>query len=219
MNKWQKFISEKEMPINFIRFYAVGLLLFALPFTRDFFVTITSLTLLLVIVAIFMFHKDWNLKTIILFIFISISSFWLEMEGVKTGKIFGNYEYDNGLGIKLGETPLIIGLNWLFLVYATQSIAAEITKNKIIRIILGALLMIMFDIVVEFVAPAMQMWHFSTFYPPVINFTTWFVAALVFHSGMVLLNINVENRPARMLFWIQTGFFILIAIYRFLFMI
>ena len=217
MNKWQKYISKERIPLICVVFYSVGLLLFVFPLTREVFIDITPFTLLLVIGVVFYFHKEWNLKTIMLFGSIVLSSYLLEMVGVRSGMPFGTYQYADGLGIKLLDTPLIIGLNWLFLVYASQSIACSMSQNALIKIVLGAGLMVLYDVVLEWVAPTMQMWHFTGGYPPLSNFTTWFLAAAIFQSGFVLLHIKVENRPARLVFCIQPAFFALIGLHQFIF--
>lgn len=191
-------------------------MLFAVPYSRELFISITSITLLLVVAIVFYFHQHWNTKTIIVFGNIMLLSFLLEMIGVSTGKLFGNYQYDNGLGIKLFNTPIIIGLNWLFLVYASQSIASKISQKSISKIIIGATLMVFYDLLMEWVAPTMNMWHFTTPYPPIANFVTWFLAAFAFHTFLVTNNINVENKAARSLFWIQMGFFLIIALFNYL---
>ena len=109
----------KIIPLYFIVFYIVGLILFTVPYTRELFISITSVTLLLVVAIVFYFHQQWNSKTIAIFGIIMLLSFLLEMIGVSTGKLFGNYQYDNGLGIKLFDThPLLlvsIGYFWCML--------------------------------------------------------------------------------------------------------
>lgn len=206
-NSWTKLISEKEIPMNFVRFYTVGLLLFMLPFTRELFISMTALSLLLVIGVILYFHKEWNIKTVFYFAFIVVSSFLLEMQGTTTGEIFGAYNYQRGLGLQINHTPVIIGLNWLFLVYASHDIANRITSHALQRILTGTLLMIIYDLLLEWVAPFMRMWSFNSGYPPLRNFVAWFIASFIFHSGLELLNIHTHNKPARMLFIIQAGFF------------
>ncbi|MEI8085438.1 MAG: carotenoid biosynthesis protein [Paludibacter sp.] len=213
MNNEIKQSLAKKVPIYFIVFYIVGLILFTVPFTRELFISITSFTLLLVIGIVFFFHKQWNKKTIWVFGVIILLSFLLEMVGVSTGKPFGNYHYDNGLGLKILNTPIIIGLNWLFLVYASQSIASKISKNSILKVFIGSLLMVIYDILMEWAAPIMNMWYFASTYPPLANFVTWFLAAITFHTLLVTRKINVESITARSLFWIQMIFFILIVFF------
>lgn len=203
---------EKYVAFFFIIFYIVGIALFAFKSTQPLFISITPLALFMNIAIIFYFHKQWNLKSISIFSFIIIFSFLIEMLGVSSGRIFGNYIYDKGLGIKLMNTPLIIGINWLFLVYASQSIVSNYLKNIWYRITLSTCLMIFYDIIMEWVAPSMQMWHFTTPYPPIKNFIAWFFIALVFQMLVVAAKIKVDNYPAKMLFWLQMIFFIIIGI-------
>lgn len=212
-----RMVSEKELPANFVRFYIVGFLLFAIPYTRTLFFHITALSILLVVAAILAHHKKWNVATIAVFAVIAIGSFFLEVAGVATGSIFGHYGYDGSLGIKLFDVPLLIGINWMYLIYASQAIVAKTTSNVLLRIVCGALLMVGYDAVIELAAPPMQMWHFDIFYPPIQNFTIWFLASLVFHALLIVFKVDVENKAARMLFGIQILFFGLIALFSILF--
>lgn len=205
---------ETAMPGVFVRFYTVGLALFLLPFTRELFISITSLSLLLAVATVLLFHRTWNRPTVLWFAFIVVSSFLLEMTGVSSGRIFGSYAYGPGLAPLVNGTPLIIGFNWLLLVYASHDIAARIAKtHPVFRVLVGSLLMIFYDAVLEWVAPSMQMWHFEAGYAPFRNFVVWFAAALVYHSGFEALGIRSDNRPARVLFGLQLVFFLLIGSY------
>lgn len=208
-----KLVAAEELPKNYLRFYGVGLLLFMLPPTRSLFVHITALSILLVVITVFYHHKRWSIETICLFVFVALSSFLIEARGVASGQLFGNYQYDSGLGIKLFQTPLIIGINWLFLVYASNSIVTLITGKALYKILLGAILMVVYDMVMELAAPPMNMWHFDLFYPPMENFIMWFVVSCLFHALFVIFKIDTDNSPARALFWIQILFFIVIDLY------
>lgn len=208
-----KLISADELPQNFMRFYIVGLLLFMLPWTRPLFINITALSILLVNAAVFYHHRKWDIQTICLFLFVVVSSFFIEAKGVADGVLFGSYGYDSGLGPKLLSTPLIIGINWLFLVYASNSIAARITNKALYKILLGGVLMMAYDLIMELAAPPMNMWHFDSFYPPFENFAMWFVVSCLFHSLFVMFRIDTDNRSARALFWIQAIFFAIISLY------
>ncbi len=213
MNEWfRKTFSYDELPWTFTWFYGVGLALFIFPFTRDLFIFLIPLSLLLVIGAVFSYHREWDIKTVGLFAFIYFSSFFLEMAGVNTGMIFGPYIYDRALGLQINGTPLIIGLNWLFLVYSSHDITARYIRQPVLIIIGGSVLMIIYDLIMEWVAPSMQMWHFNDGYPSVSNFLAWFLTAFVYHTLFAVFNIDTENRPARTLFASQIVFFILIGL-------
>ncbi|MCD7973352.1 MAG: carotenoid biosynthesis protein [Candidatus Azobacteroides sp.] len=213
-----KTLPEKWKSTPFASFYLVGLGLFILPFTRPLFISITALSLLLVIGVILYYHRNWNKQTVLFFLFIIISSFFFEMAGIRTGKIFGDYMYDRALGIKINGTPLIIGLNWLYLIYATHDIVSRKFSKPVSRILTGALLMVFYDLFLEWVAPYMEMWHFTTGYPPPENFVAWFLASVVFHSGFEILHIQSNNILARGAFGIQLVFFILIGTYSYFFL-
>ncbi|MDP3437126.1 MAG: carotenoid biosynthesis protein, partial [Bacteroidales bacterium] len=180
-------LSYKELPKTFVIFYSVGILLYLIPFTRDLFKAVTPLSLIFVIASLLWHHKKWD-RSFVLFIAIVItSSFLIEAVGVETGAIFGQYKYLNALGPKVLQTPLIIGVNWLMLTYCSAAIMEYIrrrssgTVDVAIRIIGGALIMVMYDVAVELVAPQMGMWQFVSDYPPVENFVMWFVMALFYH--------------------------------------
>jgi len=212
MNRIFKYLFNEGIPITFIVFYVVGLVLYFLPLTHNLFIQITPYTLVLVSVAIFSHHKEWNIKTIAVLASIFILSFITEIIGVATSKIFGMYTYGEGLGFKIADVPIVIGLNWVFLTYASNSIVSKYT-NKNIPIIVGAAsLMVLYDILLEKVAPLMDMWLFFKNEPPVSNYVVWFLLAIFFNWAIQQFKVNTHNRPARWLFFIQLCFFVIIAI-------
>lgn len=207
----------KMMPLIFIRFYLVGLLLYMIPYTRPLFVSVTSLSLFLAVAVVLAFHRDWNVKTVSWFSFIVLSSFLLEMQGVESGELFGQYSYERGLAPMINNTPLIIGFNWLFLVYASNNIVHRFDAKPWMYILSGSLLMIFYDVILEWVAPYMTMWHFESGYPPFQNFLVWFAVALFYQTGFEVLKIKSNNPPARFLFGLQILFFVLIGTYSVIF--
>lgn len=211
-------LAEYAQPAAFLRFYVVGLLLFIFPFTRGFFISIIPFSLLLVFGITFYLHTEWNLKTILCFSFVVISSFFLEMGGVATGAIFGLYEYERGLGWQINGTPVIIGFNWLFLIYASHCVACRFLKRPWEIIVTGSLLMILYDVILEWIAPVMEMWRFRDGYPPINNFAAWFGFSMIYHILFRLFHIRAVNRVAELLFIIQMLFFICIGVYSLLFL-
>lgn len=208
---------EKAMPRVFGRFYAVGLLLWLLPPTRPAFVAITSVSLVLVVAAAFLFHGDWSRKTILWFAFIVVSSFALEWTGIHDARIFGPYAYGPGLAPLVDGTPLVIGLNWLWLVYASHDLAARMLRNPLLRVLVASALMVVYDTALEWAAGPMLMWQFEGGYAPLRNFAVWFAASVVYQSGFEALAIRSDNRPARALFCIQFAFFLAIGLLSILF--
>lgn len=213
MNRILKYIINEGLPITFIVFYSVGLALYFMPLTYNVFILITPFTLVLVSVAVFSHHKEWNVKTIAVFASIFILSIIIEIIGVATGKLFGVYAYGKGLGFKIADVPVIIGLNWVFLTYASNVIISKYTSKNIPIIVGAASLMVLYDILLEKAAPLMDMWGFSKNDPPINNYVAWFLLALVFNWVIQKFKINTDNRPARWLFFVQFGFFIILVIH------
>lgn len=210
--------DRRHISAAFMRFYAVGLLLFFMPWTRGLFIFLLPWSLLLAIGAAFYFHRRWDLKTVVWLLVIAVSSFLVEVRGVNEGYIFGRYAYENGLGWKICGTPVIIGLNWAFLTYASYTAVSMRIVRRWPRVPAAALLMLAYDAVLEWVAPYMQMWHFESGYPPTRNFLSWFVLAAVYTAGFAALKTDTGNRPAASLFFIQAAFFVLIGIYSTIFL-
>ena len=129
-------LSLKEIKKFIFVFYTIGILGFIIPYTRDIFIFITPLALILNIYLLGIYHYPYDNKHIIIFISILLSSFFLEVLGVKTGKIFGTYNYGYALGIKILETPILIGFNWLFLTYCSTSFWDHLGLKPIFVIIL-----------------------------------------------------------------------------------
>ena len=196
----------------FLIYYLVGTALFMMDWSRALFQVLTPLSLVLSFAAVLVFQKEWSVKLGIAFIVTFVSSLIIEMIGVHTGVLFGNYSYGSSLGPKIFHTPLLIGLNWLFLVYGSAAIVNHHFKNRFIKVLLGALIMVAYDVILEYVAPAMDMWSWDTSYPGIRNFLMWFLISFALHLLFQLLRLRIENKPARYLIIIQFGFFCLIAL-------
>jgi putative membrane protein len=212
LKKIKFLLSYKGLPWLFTIFYSVGLLLFFLPSTKDLFIEITPYTLVLVSFAVFYYHREWNLKTIAVLAAIFILSLLIEIIGVATGKLFGVYSYGVGLGFKISHAPILIGLNWVFLVYGANGIASKLTSNIFQKVIGASLLMVLYDCILELVAPSMKMWKFTPITPPIQNYIMWFIMAITFQLSIEKVKVNTKNYPAQLLFVIQVIFFLIIAL-------
>ena len=196
-----------------ILYYAVGTGLFLIQETRPLFKLLTPVSLIMSFGAVLVMHEEWSWKWLIAFLTVFLASLLAEVIGVRTGLLFGEYAYGKTLGIKILDTPLLIGLNWLLLVYCTAAIANVTRFSKTGRIFLGAGLMVTYDLVLEYVAPVMDMWSWESRYPGLRNFIMWFVLALGFHTLFQKSGLTVKNKPARYLFGIQFLFFCGLALH------
>jgi len=199
--------------ILLVIFYTVGILGMAFGATREFFIKLTPLALLLSLLVVVLSHRPDDLvREIILFMAIFTAGFLIEAAGVNTGRVFGSYSYGKGLGIKLLETPLLIGINWVFLVWCTAVISERFKIHAIFRIIISSVIMVLYDVLMEQVAPLMDMWKFDGGTPPLRNYTSWFLLAVIFHSLVRLAGIKPVNRIAPFVLYVQAGFFVILLI-------
>lgn len=211
-----EFLMKQESLITrmLILFYIIGAIGFMIPAFSSVFYQLTPLALLTTFLFVLLYHeKRFNTKTVLVFIFIYIIGLLIEIIGVKTGVIFGSYQYGSGLGIKLWETPLIIGINWLLLTYTTHSIVNKWKIASIFRIFAASSMMLIYDLILEQAAPFMDMWSFSDLEVPLKNYIVWFLLAFFFHTLFTLFKIDTTNKMASKIFIMQLVFFAVLTVY------
>jgi putative membrane protein len=200
------------VPYIFI-FYSVGIVGLLLPQTHELFKALVPLNLLLSLGLLLLYHGKMDSGFIWKALFIFIAGILVELVGVNTGIIFGTYEYGPTLGLKLYHTPIIIGVNWLMLVYCSLVIVSQITEMAYFRAILGASLMVVYDIVLEPAAIDLKMWDWGG--PvPMQNYIAWFIISflLICFADRFKL-VNRLNKTASPLFFIQLLFFIILNLW------
>jgi len=142
--------------------YAVGLI--GILTSKDkssqlFFLSLTPLNLVVNILMLLSFHKRWNSKFVLSSVFIALAGFFIEVVGVKTGAIFGNYFYGSSLGFKILEVPIMMTLNWFLLIYCTATILHKV-KNIFVFAFFGATTITLLDTLIE---PLCSQLHYSCF--------------------------------------------------------
>ncbi|MDD2530010.1 MAG: carotenoid biosynthesis protein [Bacteroidales bacterium] len=200
---------------NIIIFYLVGIIGFSINYTHMLFTYLSPIILILTLCLLFYYdRKATDRKRIIFFSFVFISSYIIEMIGVNTGLLFGKYQYHHGLGIKLFETPILIGINWILMIYITSSIFTKLKYGFISQIIIPSSLMLIYDIIMERAAPKMEMWSWADNIIPIQNFLMWGLLAFVFHSIRYFLKIEIKNKMALPIYLAQIILFIFIILIR-----
>lgn len=161
-----------------------------------FFSPFTPYTLLLSC-FVFLIHSPLNdKKFLIAFFSIAFLGFIIEVIGVKTGLIFGKYSYGNGLGFKLLDVPLIISINWAMLIFSGIRIVSVIFANKIVSLVVAALLVTLIDLLIEQVAPGLDFWQFEGGLPGLHNYLGWigvtFFTSYFFYPTIIKGNRSVS---------------------------
>jgi putative membrane protein len=103
----------------------------------------------------------------------------VELIGVNTSLLFGNYHYGENLGIKIIGVPLLIGINWVVLTFLTASISKRYISNKWLAILTGSILMVGLDFFIEPIAPIFDFWHWAEGDAPLRNFIDWFIVSFI----------------------------------------
>jgi bisanhydrobacterioruberin hydratase len=208
--------------------YGVGITGMLIPYTRPLFMAITPVNLLVVGGLLFYSHSKWDARTIIVLAVIGIASFFVEAVGVNTGLIFGEYSYGRTLGPALQNTPLMIGVNWIILVYICHSIAVMIFEKfsgrgvagmlygkipSLMVAIVGAALMVAYDFVLEPSAIELDMWTWAGEGIPLQNYLAWYFFSFVFILFLGLSRVNTRNQLALPVYLVQVVFFLILDIY------
>lgn len=187
--------------------YAVGLTGFLLPDWQPYFEKLTPINLLFAAGMVFAFHKGWT-KSFVLYLAAVFAAGWfVELVGVKTGLIFGEYYYDNGLGFKILDIPLMIGLNWALLIYCTGTIASYTPLPNWAKALLSAALMVALDVLIEPFAIAHDLWTWETPAIPLANYIAWFGISFLMLLPFFKHGFSSRNRVAVALYVLQVVFF------------
>ncbi len=206
--------KQRTITLLFVIFYSVGVVGMLLPFTANYFLQLIPFALLLSFTVLALSDESENRRKLVIYLlFIYVSSFAIEVAGVYTGALFGKYSYGDNLGIKLWETPLIIGANWSFLVYTTAAIFEKTRLSATKKVLLASTSMLVYDIVMEQVAPKLDMWDWKHPSVPFQNYFTWFLIAIAFHIGLQWLKIRIKNKLALTVLLCQFLFFVLLFIF------
>ncbi|MGZ5302814.1 MAG: carotenoid biosynthesis protein [Bacteroidia bacterium] len=142
---------------------------------------LTWLNLVITAVLAFSFHQHFTKRFILICLGVFASGFIIEWIGVRTGAIFGAYKYGETLGLKLDNIPLLIGLNWLVLIYAVANFLKYFPLKTPLYILCGSALMVLLDFFMEPFAVRFDLWSWNNNAVPLQNYVGWFVT-----SGIML---------------------------------
>ncbi len=187
--------------------YAVGLAGFLLPEWLPLFEKLTPANLIFASIMVFAFHRPYSGGFLAFTAAVFVAGWSIEWLGVNTKVIFGAYSYDDGLGFKLFDIPLIIGLNWVLLIYCTGTIASYTPLPNWAKAILGAMLMVVIDLLIEPFAIAHGLWSWETPTVPLRNYVAWFVVSFIMLLPFFHYNFSNRNSVAVAVYVLQVVFF------------
>ncbi len=208
-NKWSLYETKKAV----FTFFGVGVVGFTIPFTQPLFVAMTPLALLISIYLLALYHPGYSRRQLVAIALVYLLGFGIEVVGVQTGLIFGNYCYGSGMGIKIWGTPLLIGANWLFLAYCCTAIVSRFTRKWFMILLLAPLLLLSYDILMEQLAPIMDMWSWAGEVIPIRNYAAWWVIGTACIAILLAFKVPTNNPLAAPVFIAQFLFFLIIFIF------
>jgi len=146
------------------------------------------------------------------FVLVACAGYLLELLGIETGLVFGEYYYGSGLGLKLFGVPLIIGINWAVLVFASAAVVQFISVPGWLKAALAATIMVLYDVLLEPVAVRFDFWNWAGGLIPIQNYMAWWVIAFVMLSGVYYFVKNLKNKLAIYVILVQALFFIIVIL-------
>ena len=167
-------MKKKEYILSFfvILFHLVGFLGFFFGY-KELFTSLIPFHLLLMLVLLVWSYESFNSRFALL---IYCLGFGIEFLGVHTGIIFGSYQYGDALGFKLANIPLLIGVNWVLLIFAAGSAIQYVPiKSDVLKAVLAAALLVVLDVFIEPVAIRFDYWYWALATVPLQNYVAWFV--------------------------------------------
>lgn len=191
-------------------FYTVGTVGLLREATRDWFLGLSFLNLLLSFGTVILGRRERTAGFFGFLLLCFATGMTVEWIGTKTGLLFGSYHYGENLGPKLWGVPWVIGLNWGILVLTSASIINRFKLSPVISAVLSALLMSLLDVLMEPVAVKSDFWTWENGIIPFYNYICWFGVSLPLQYLYFRSRLVESNKVYETLFLILTVFFTLL---------
>lgn len=223
-DRFSKFQVATAIAVLFHSIGIVGLLFF----DKSFFLRSTPFNLLLMFALLIWTQREKNTYFFLFMLTCFCVGIAVEMIGIHTGMLFGDYSYGNVLGYKIQAVPLLIGVNWFIIIYcsgisiytllmkAINRISADTGKTpmtlKALSVIVdGATLAVFFDWLMEPVAVKLGYWAWKGDGSiPVFNYLCWFGVSILLLTVFHFAKFNKQNKFAVNLLLIQLMFFLIL---------
>lgn len=163
---------------------------------------------LILITALLLFDSSIWERTLVAYLgVVFLIGMAVEIVGVNTGLLFGNYHYTPALGVQLGGVPILIGITWASTAYACNILASMWFSKPVIKVVAAACFMVLFDVVLEQFATAVPLWQWHGGIIPLYNYVCWFLVGLFISYFFDYLKINHPNTVAPYFLLSQIIFF------------
>jgi putative membrane protein len=194
-----------------ILFHLVGLTGLLIPSLREQFLHLVPYHLLLMMAVIIFSHQNLDSRLVLFVVCVFIAGYGVEWLGVNKHLLFGNYQYGQTLGFQLSGVPLIIGVNWFLLIYSAGVLMQRSRlKNMLLRVMAGALLLVLLDMLIEPVAIRLDYWHWAGGIIPSSNYYCWFFVSAFMLVSFERLRFKQQSIVAPVFLVTQFVFFVVL---------
>jgi putative membrane protein len=190
-------LNDKSLLFALYTIYTLGIIGHAVDITFPYMIALTPYVLLFFGGLVLIRTTGFDTRLLLWCFATYIFTFAVEVIGVHSGILFGEYQYGNTLGAKLFGVPLVIGLYWVIIVLGAMTIARRLCASikrgyTLCCAFLAGLLTAIFDIPLEIVAVNLDYWQWTTSAAPVQNYVVWFVVA--FLITLVYCRVKVQTK-------------------------
>lgn len=209
------YVKDSTLINLMIFFFSAGLIFHLIGITRPFVLVITDLTMLAANAAVFysFFRKDGSRRLATWSIITFLLTFLIELIGVKTGLIFGSYQYGDVMFLQIAQVPVVIGMNWVILILGSYSLSLSAGSGRYFAPLISSIIIVIFDFVMEEVAMQLGYWHWDGNAVPFQNYIAWFIISLIFTSLLTLYKVSIKNNVLNVYFMIQFLFFLTLRVF------
>jgi putative membrane protein len=196
-------------------YFLAGVLWHFLDFSRAIVLSLTPYTLFLTsILVIYFGNKKIEIKLTSWLFGTFIFTMLIEILGVKSGIIFGNYSYGSILGLKYYGVPIVIGLNWTIVIYGLYTISNKIiSQNIFLKSFLVGVMAVLFDLILEPVAVKLSYWNWQSASIPIQNYLSWFLISACISFIGAKVKINIDNTLIKHYLFAQYLFFFFLLVF------
>lgn len=204
------YLNQKNILILQYSIYIVGIIGHLFDPTRELMFWLTPFALFVSILFVFLSVVD-NMQLVSWLMVTYLITLFLEVIGAKTGLVFGEYSYGSILGIKVFDVPIIIGLNWVIIIWGGILLAQKLTIGPYWIGISTGSFALLFDIILEPVAISFGYWTWEDSIIPLQNYIAWFIIAFAFAFYYSKANIKTNSSMPIHLFFVQLVFFFVLS--------
>ena len=159
--------------------HLVGGVALSIDSIKSIFLSLTPINLALTFGLLIWGNDDFSINFFKIISVLFLIGFFIEVIGVYSGLLFGEYHYGKTLGFQFLGVPLIIGVNWVLLVMSSFAVSSYFFSNSIFKVVLSSIIMVLLDLMIEPVAIRLDFWHWQAEVIPLQNYLMWFLVALL----------------------------------------